>query len=91
MKEIFENYLAIVLGEKQLPKRRPQGLTKGLLEQNLSHYVTLGKARPKKLLEMVRQGDGNARKLLIEAAVRGHQRQFEVFNQYEKSREVTNV
>lgn len=92
MQEIFENYLAIVLGEKELPKQsRVIGMSRALLQKSLFHYVNLGGGRPKELLEMVRQGVPNARRLLIDAAVKGHEEQFRVFTEYENSRELVNV
>ncbi|MBD2078790.1 hypothetical protein [Leptolyngbya sp. FACHB-17] len=75
MDEIFANYLAIVLGERPAPRKR--GVNSKLFQDSLSLYVNYSGARFGQLLEMVKRGDSNARKLLISAAVSGWKRQAE--------------
>jgi hypothetical protein len=86
MDEIFANYLAIVLKEAPLPRRRSyRGITRKLFQDSLSLYVNYSGARFGELLEMAKQGNPNARKLLISAAVSGWKKQAEsaVFAQSE--------
>ncbi|MBD1847363.1 hypothetical protein H6F89_28945 [Cyanobacteria bacterium FACHB-63] len=85
MDEIFANYLAIVLGERPVPRKRGlKGVNRKLFQNSLSLYVNYSDARFRELLEMTKRGDTNARKLLINAAVSGWKRQAEaLFTQSE--------
>lgn len=76
MKSIFENYLAIVIGEKEIPFRlRRKGLTRVLLKRSLLMFASGGSARSKQLLDLAIAGNADARKLLIDAALRGYERE----------------
>ncbi|MBD1846644.1 hypothetical protein H6F89_25125 [Cyanobacteria bacterium FACHB-63] len=87
MKSIFENYLAIVIGEKEIPHRlRRRGLTRVILRRSLLMFASGGGSRPKQLLDMAIAGNSDARKLLIDAALKGYERQeqFSVKSQQRK-------
>ncbi|MEP0919422.1 hypothetical protein NC981_21565 [Leptolyngbya sp. DQ-M1] len=75
MDQIFSNYLAIVLGEKSVPRKR--GVNRKLFQDSLNLYASASGARPNELLKAAQSGDANARRLLISAAVSGWRRQTE--------------
>lgn len=91
MKSIFENYVAIIIGEKQIPfKMRRRGLTRDLLRRSLLMFANGGGARSKQLLDLAVGGDHNARRLLIDAAVTGYQKQAQIVLK-PKSKELASV
>ncbi|MBD2079587.1 hypothetical protein [Leptolyngbya sp. FACHB-17] len=79
MKSIFENYVAIIIGEKEIPfKMRRQGLTRDLLKRSLLMFASYGGSRPKQLLDLAIAGNADARKLLVNAACDGYARQAQI-------------